>query len=136
MSSLSVDWNDTTHSLKVIDQRYIPQKEVYHELRSIEQVWEAITFQKIQKHSEVEVASAFGLVLWSQFKQSNQLDLFLDELCAKRDYLCTSKQANGSISTSVNRVVTRALKAHTVEEAKLLCLKEAKAIQSEKGLMS
>ncbi|MDV2884177.1 S-methyl-5-thioribose-1-phosphate isomerase [Alkalihalophilus pseudofirmus] len=131
MTIQSVEWNQETNVLRILDQRQLPHKVIFIDAVSIEEVWEAITFLKVRGAPAIGIAAAFGLVLWSEGKQSNQLELFLDELEAKRDYLATSRPTAVNLFWATDRVIEAAIQAKSVEEAKERCVLEALAIQEE-----
>src|SRR5438552_3026108 len=63
----AVEWvGGSDGFLRLLDQTRLPTELVYHECRSLEEVWEAIRVLRVRGAPAIGVAAAFGLVLWAQ----------------------------------------------------------------------
>jgi methylthioribose-1-phosphate isomerase len=58
----AVRWSDDGTSVRIIDQRYLPERFVERELRSVEEVCEAIATLAVRGAPAIGVAGAMGLV--------------------------------------------------------------------------
>ncbi|KMK76084.1 S-methyl-5-thioribose-1-phosphate isomerase [Alkalihalobacillus pseudalcaliphilus] len=129
MTIQSVRWDKD--SVLILDQQKLPHEVTFERATTIEQVWEAITYLKVRGAPAIGIAAAFGLALWAQAKQSNQLDLFLSEFIAQRDYLASSRPTAINLFWAIDRMTQKVSGSGSVEEAKDIALTEALAIQKE-----
>ncbi|WP_088102369.1 S-methyl-5-thioribose-1-phosphate isomerase [Halalkalibacter urbisdiaboli] len=129
MNILPIEWKGD--HVVILDQQQLPHSTSYEKLKTIEQVWDSITYLKVRGAPAIGIVAAFGLVLWAQSKQSNTLELFLDEFHKQGDFLASSRPTAVNLFWALDRMVRKVDTALTVEEAKELALQEALAIQAE-----
>ncbi len=108
MSTCSVAWKN--NHIEIIAQQLLHDKTKVEKLTTIEQVRDSITYFKIKGSRAITMASAMGLALWSQAKQSNNLELFLDEFQKQRDYLISSKPASTQMVTATTARIVQKVK--------------------------
>ena len=59
----TLEWMKDAESLRIIDQTLLPEREEYLDLRSVEEVYEAIKVLRVRGAPAIGVAAAFGLFL-------------------------------------------------------------------------
>ncbi|KGA97112.1 methylthioribose-1-phosphate isomerase [Alkalihalobacillus alcalophilus ATCC 27647 = CGMCC 1.3604] len=129
MTIQSVEWKND--AIVILDQQQLPNEIIYEHLTTIEHVWESITYLKVRGAPAIGIVAAFGLALWARSKQSNHLELFLDEFEKQRDYLASSRPTAVNLFWAIDRIVKKVKRAQSVAEAKDLAVAEALAIQKE-----
>ena len=58
----SVRWSDDGKGVRILDQRYLPERVLERDLRSVDDVCEAITTLAVRGAPAIGVAAAMGLV--------------------------------------------------------------------------
>ncbi|WP_100407042.1 S-methyl-5-thioribose-1-phosphate isomerase [Bacillus solitudinis] len=129
MSLSPIEWKDD--HVVILDQQKLPHETLFEKLTTIEQVWDAITYLKVRGAPAIGIVAAYGLVLWARAKQSNTLELFLDEFHKQRDYLASSRPTAVNLFWAIDRMVRKVNTAKSVVEAKTFALQEALDIQAE-----
>jgi methylthioribose-1-phosphate isomerase len=117
--------------LLILDQQQLPHHTVYLNVTTIEHVWDAISKLKVRGAPAIGISAAYGLAIWSNSEKETDLPVFLEKLLQKRDYLASSRPTAVNLFWALERVVSAAQKAKTVEEAKERIEKEALSIQTE-----
>ena len=59
----AVRWSDDGHAVRILDQRCLPEREVYRELRSVGEVCDAIATLAVRGAPAIGIAGAMGLTL-------------------------------------------------------------------------
>lgn len=59
----AVTWSHDGDGVRILDQRYLPEREVYRELRSVDEVCEAIKTLAVRGAPAIGIAAAMGLTL-------------------------------------------------------------------------
>jgi len=120
----------------ILDQTQLPAKEVYIEMESKEDVWDAIFKLKVRGAPAIGVAAAYGLYQSVRDLAEDNLDRFGEVLRETAVYLNTSRPTAVNLSWALNRMVDRFEKfvqerSPSVEEAKELLFQEAEIIRWE-----
>ena len=105
----SVTWED--ESLYIIDQTYLPEREVTLELTSAGQVWDAIQKLKVRGAPAIGIAGAYGLYLGIKNIESEDFSSFYSEAQRLSDYLNSSRPTAVNLSWALNRIM-RTILAH------------------------
>jgi len=127
----SVTWEDD--SLFIIDQTYLPEREVTLELTSAGQVWDAIKKLKVRGAPAIGIAGAYGLYLGIKNIETKDFDSFYSEAQRISDYLNSSRPTAVNLSWALKRIM-RTILAHKekpVEEIRKKVLEIAKLIHDE-----
>jgi methylthioribose-1-phosphate isomerase len=59
----SIRWSDDGHSIRILDQRRLPEREEYRELRTVDDVRDAIATLAVRGAPAIGIAGAMGMVL-------------------------------------------------------------------------
>lgn len=100
--------------LNIIDQTKLPGTEVYLELDTKEDVWDAIKFLKVRGAPAIGVAAAYGLYISVRDLQCEDYEDFHKKFNEIKDYLSSSRPTAVNLFWALNRM-----------EKKMLRLKEA-----------
>jgi methylthioribose-1-phosphate isomerase len=130
----SVRWNSGDNWLDLLDQRLLPEKTLYLELTTAEQVWDAIKQLAVRGAPAIGIAAAYGVYLGVR-DVSGSRDQLLDVTIKQCAYLATSRPTAVNLFWALDRMKKR---AHELTDAgsepdaiKQALLDEAKLIQSE-----
>src|SRR5690348_6937316 len=58
-----VAWTDDKRGIRILDQRELPGREVYRELRTVDEVYEAILTLAVRGAPAIGIAAAMGMTL-------------------------------------------------------------------------
>ena len=59
----AVAWSDDRDGVRILDQRLLPERELYRDLRSVEEVCDAIKTLAVRGAPAIGIAAAMGLTL-------------------------------------------------------------------------
>lgn len=106
------------NKMLILDQTRLPGEEVYEEMRSKEDVWEAIYKLKVRGAPAIGVAAAYGLYLSVRDSQSSDLSEFAGQLREATDYLVTARPTAVNLAWALTRMWDKFISAaHGAEEA-------------------
>ncbi len=127
----SISWQDDR--LRIIDQTFLPKREVYSELTSAGQVWDAIKKLRVRGAPAIGIAGAYGLYLGIKDFSMQGFDMFYSESQRIGDYLNSSRPTAVNLSWAVNRILNTlyAHKEKSIDELKQIALKTAITIHEE-----
>ena len=136
----TIEWiGDATGFVRILDQTMLPTEIVFRDLRTIEEVWEAIKVLRVRGAPAIGVAAAMGVVIGAQQVTDNNPNAFdrrLREVCA---YLATSRPTAVNLSWALERMKRRfstlTWASGTLDLPKESLLKEALAIADEDRAM-
>ncbi len=128
----SVEWvGDIDGHVRLIDQTLLPTVLHMLDLRTVEEVWEAIRSLRVRGAPAIGIAAAFGVVVG--------LRTCGDSLAARlrevSDYLRTSRPTAVNLFWALDRMERRAAEPRSPAETRRLLLDEALAIQKEDAAM-
>jgi methylthioribose-1-phosphate isomerase len=123
----SVEWSGD--HLAVVDQTRLPGELVIVELRSVDEVVDAISRLVVRGAPAIGVCGAFGMVLGlREHDEEEDVRAVLDHLAER---IGSARPTAVNLSWAVRRVVDAARDARSVREAEEAALEEALRIQSE-----
>ncbi len=127
----AIEWKDDY--LRVIDQTFLPSREIYTNLTNPGQVWEAIRNLKVRGAPAIGIAAAYGLYLGARELPDSSFDSFFLEIERLQEYLATSRPTAVNLEWALNRIVNTLLghKDKEIDELKKIMLKTAKTIHDE-----
>ena len=102
MPFFTIQWKDGT--VVMIDQRRLPQNEVYHTLRTVTEVGEAIKDMVIRGAPAIGVAGAFGMALAAQSSQASGLKEFRQEMNQAAEFLISRRPTAVNLPWAVQRI--------------------------------
>lgn len=127
----SIRWED--EHLTILDQTFLPDREVYIDLDSVGQVWDAIKKQKVRGAPVIGIAGAYGLYFGVQDLPDSAFQTFYSEAQRIADYVKTAQPEVMNLSWSLKRMLTTiyALKEESIPDIKKKMLKTAITIHNE-----
>lgn len=126
---LSVEWKDTY--IRLLDQQQLPHDTVYLDLKTIDDVYDAIVTLKVRGAPAIGITAAYGLALAASSHDTDNLEEFHLLLKKDRDYLASSRPTAVNLFWAIDRLIQVSLKASSVNEAKTNLVHEAIQIQLE-----
>lgn len=127
----SITWNDDRVS--IIDQTYLPEREVFIDLNSAGQVWDAIKKMKVRGAPAIGITGAYGLYLGVKGLKESSFDSFYNEADRISEYLNSARPTAVNLSWALKRLMATiyAAKEKPIEEIKEIVLKTAVTIHNE-----
>ncbi|MDX1591877.1 MAG: S-methyl-5-thioribose-1-phosphate isomerase, partial [Balneolaceae bacterium] len=128
----SITWQDDR--LQILDQTFLPDREVYADLTSPGQVWEAIKKLRVRGAPAIGIAGAYGLYMgMREIGEETGFEGFYRESERISDYLNSSRPTAVNLSWALKQMlsVIYAKKELPIEELKNLALKTAISIHDE-----
>lgn len=129
----NVRLSENRDSVFIIDQTLLPSKEVYSELKSLEDFYEAIYKLRVRGAPAIGICAGYALaVLGSKIKCSNSEEFFL-RLRNIKERLNSSRPTAVNLSKALNRVENAALSesGQGIPEIIAAMFRESIAIQAE-----
>lgn len=99
----SVQW--LGDKLVIIDQTKLPQKEIYIELRTVGQVWEAIKKLRVRGAPALGIVGAYGFCLGMKSGVENDIEKFTEHCRSVSDYLNSSRPTAVNLSWSLKQLM-------------------------------
>lgn len=127
----SITWQED--HLVILDQTQLPLREIYSDVNTIGQVWDAIKKLKVRGAPAIGIAGAYGLYLGVQDLDSKNFTSFNVELNRWIEYLKSSRPTAVNLSWALERInqTVYANKDKDLEEIKQIILDTAKTIHAE-----
>lgn len=127
----SISWQED--HLVILDQTQLPLREIYSDVNTIGQVWDAIKKLKVRGAPAIGIAGAYGLYLGIQELDSKNFTSFNVELNRWIDYLKSSRPTAVNLSWALERInqTVFANKDKDLDEIKDIILQTAKTIHDE-----
>lgn len=119
--------------LIILDQTFLPDREVYVDLESAGQIWDAIKKQKIRGGAAIGIAGAYGLYFGAQNLPDSAFQTFYSECERIADYIKTAQPTVMNLSWALKRVLSTvyALKEEPISDIKKNVLQTAITIHNE-----
>ncbi len=129
----TVELDDENSALVIIDQTKLPAMTEIVNLKTAEEIWDAIYLLKVRGAPAIGVAAAFGIYLLAKKIETDDYEIFYQEFCKQKEYLNSSRPTAVNLSWALNRMeqVCVANRDKTVAEIKDLLKKEAVLIKEE-----
>ncbi|WP_425756478.1 S-methyl-5-thioribose-1-phosphate isomerase [Ihubacter sp. rT4E-8] len=125
----------TDDKMLILDQTLLPGREVYIEMQTKEEVWDAIYRLKVRGAPAIGVAAAYGLYIAIKDLPASDynVEIFGAVLGETAEYLASARPTAVNLSWALNRMVKAfdAAKPDTAEKAKQILFDEAEAIRRE-----
>lgn len=132
----SIRWIDGR--VRMLDQRLLPEKEVYRDFVKCSEVAEAIRQMIIRGAPAIGVATGFGLALTAWYSHATDIDKFIKELRDDAEQLRMSRPTAANLFAAIQRIESFVDMAGDVslEELKSAIIAEAHKIAAEDVQMS
>ena len=117
----------------ILDQTRLPKEEIYEEMQTREDVWDAIYKLKVRGAPAIGVAAAYGVCLAVRDCPEEDMECIEMRLKEDAEYLATARPTAVNLSWALKRLVRHfeELRPKTVQQAKKELLLEARRIQEE-----
>lgn len=127
----SIYWEND--HLKVLDQTFLPEREIYIDLDSSGQVWDAIKKLRVRGAPAIGITGAYGFYLGIKDIPERDFSHFYRECERISEYLNSSRPTAVNLSWALNRILTTlfAHKEKEISELKSIALKTAITIHDE-----
>jgi methylthioribose-1-phosphate isomerase len=112
----SVRWSDDGESVLIIDQRLLPERFVERELRSLDDVCDAIKTLAVRGAPAIGIAGAMGLAVIARGHASASREEFLIAIASAAAAIRATRPTAVNLAWAVDRVVNRALPFHAPAE--------------------
>ncbi len=131
----SIRWMDGM--VRMLDQRLLPEKEVYRDFTNCIEVVEAIRKMVIRGAPAIGVAAGFGLALTAWHSRAAEVDRFKKELREGAEELRRSRPTAVNLFTAIQRIESIVDQAGhmSLEQLKLRIVAEAQKIATEDAQM-
>ncbi len=126
---LTVSWQDG--SVRLIDQTKLPNRLVYVKCKDYKEVADAIKKLVVRGAPAIGVTAAFGLALAAKASKARELPEFKLELDTAFKELRSTRPTAVNLFWALERVMGKAKRAKTVDEAKRVVLDEANRMSEE-----
>jgi len=127
----SIEWRDD--HVRILDQTYLPNREVYSDIRDVGRMWEAIKKLRVRGAPAIGIAAAYGFYLGIRELPENAFESFWVEVERVAEYLESARPTAVNLHWALDRLKTT-IKAHKdkeISEIKDIVLKTAKTIHDE-----
>jgi methylthioribose-1-phosphate isomerase len=105
-----VAWTSDGTGVRILDQRALPMREMYRELRSVDDVCDAITTLAVRGAPAIGIAGAMGLTLAITGAERTVSDV-VDAVCAAAGRIAARRPTAVNLSWALDRMV-RAARLH------------------------
>lgn len=124
---------DELSVLRILDQTLLPNEEVFLDLSTTEEIWEAIRKLRVRGAPAIGIAAGFGAYLAAKSIDADDFDTFHRLWKEKLDYLATSRPTAVNLFYALERMEKCALdnKDKTIPEIKSLLKTESENIRLE-----
>lgn len=127
----SIDWRED--HLRILDQTYLPKREVYSDIQDIGRVWEAIRKLRVRGAPAIGIAAAYGFYMGIKELPESTFDSFWVEVERVGEYLEGARPTAVNLKWALDRIKTtiQAHKDKPIDEIKDIVLKTAETIHAE-----
>lgn len=119
--------------MRILDQTYLPNREVYSDIRDIGRIWEAIKKLRVRGAPAIGIAAAYGFYLGIRELPENSFDSFWVEVERVAEYLETARPTAVNLHWALERL-KKTIQAHSdkeISDIKDIVLETAKTIHDE-----
>lgn len=126
---ISVKLPDDRQSVDILDQTLLPGTIKRINLRTKEELWDAIKKLKVRGAPAIGVSAAYGLAVLANKIESSDFDSFYKEFKEIKDYLASSRPTAVNLFWALNRMDDKAL---SVKDQSIASIKETLFIEAQK----
>ena len=101
---LTVRLTPDRQALDIIDQTLLPATVKRINLRTKEEIWEAIKKLRVRGAPAIGVSAAYGMAVLSSRSQAADFDSFYSEFKANKEYLASSRPTAVNLFWALNRM--------------------------------
>src|SRR5699024_4387930 len=131
MAIQTIEWRED--HVRILDQTYLPAREVYSDIRDIGRMWEAIKKMRVRGAPAIGIAAGYGFYLGIKELPENSFQSFTVEVDRVAEYLKTACPTSMNLQWVLERLQTtiQAHKDKEIAEIKEIVLKTAQTIHAE-----
>ena len=107
----SVRWSDDAEGVTIVDQRLLPERYVERDLRTLDEVADAIRTLSVRGAPAIGIAGAMGLVVSVLACRDSTRDAFLAAVRGAADRIRATRPTAVNLPRAIDRVVARAMSA-------------------------
>ncbi len=132
----TVAWNEEENAVVIIDQTLLPGRTELIELKTAQEIWDAIYLLKVRGAPAIGVTAALGMYVLSKDIETEDFEAFYEKFRAHKEYLDSARPTAVNLSWALNRVEKVVLQAgreekKSVEKVKEILHDEALKIREE-----
>lgn len=127
----SIDWNDESNSILLIDQTKLPKSRVMLECRDVDALAEAIRSLRVRGAPALGVAGGFGIALVAQISKASGSRDLIQDLEGAAHILRNTRPTAINLSRGIDHVLSKAKVGRSVARIRELALGEAKKMADE-----
>ena len=130
---ITVKWGPEKKSVDIIDQTLLPNTIKRIQIRTQEEIWEAIKKLRVRGAPAIGVSAAYGIAVVADEIQADNYEDFYRQFKASKEYLASSRPTAVNLFWALNRMedTVMANKDKTVAEIKQILYTEAEKIREE-----
>ncbi len=130
---ITVKWGPDKKSVDIIDQTLLPCTIKRIQIRTQEEIWEAIKKLRVRGAPAIGVSAAYGIAVLAQDFTEDSYEAFYKEFKAAKDYLASSRPTAVNLFWALNRMdsFVSALEGQPIPMIKLAMYEEAEKIRNE-----
>ncbi len=130
---ITVKLPEDRQSVDILDQTLLPGTVKRINLRTKEELWDAIKKLKVRGAPAIGVSAAYGIAVLASRIEASDFDSFYKEFKELKDYLASSRPTAVNLFWALNRMDDRALsvKDRPLSEIKEILFEEAQKIRDE-----
>lgn len=121
----TVAYNEAEDAVVIIDQTLLPGVTKLIELRTAQEIWDAIYLLKVRGAPAIGVAAALGIALLARGIDTEDFEEFFGKFKAQKEYLDSSRPTAVNLSWALRRMEGVCLKAGREEGRPVTQVKEA-----------
>src|SRR5690554_721480 len=118
----SVRLDDENDSLIILDQTQLPNKKVFLDLKTVDDVWDAIYYLKVRGAPAIGIAAAYGIYVCTKNVAADSFSSFYDQFKQVKEKLASSRPTAVNLFWALDRMEKRLLKE---KEQSIPAIKEA-----------
>ncbi len=132
MSSMrTIYWDNGIKGVKMIDQTLLPEIFEILEIKSVDDLIEAIKRLAIRGAPALEAAGGYGVVLATHERNFEDFEEFKGYVKGRANQLANARPTAVNLGVGVERVLKKVLESSSIEEARKNALDEAEKIAEE-----
>jgi len=127
----SIEWRED--HVRILDQTYLPNREVYSDIRDVGRMWEAIKKLRIRGAPAIGIAASYGFYMGIKELPENAFESFWVEVERVAEYLETARPTAVNLHWALERLKStiQGHKDKEISEIKDIVLETAKTIHDE-----
>lgn len=127
----SIEWKED--HLRILDQTYLPKREVYSDIKDVGRIWESIKKLRVRGAPAIGIAAAYGFYMGIKELPESTFESFWVEVERVAEYLEGARPTAVNLQWALERIKTtiQAHKDKPIDEIKEIVLETAKTIHDE-----